>query len=95
MWAESGLVQDTASTTIQSGEEGKGILNTQEERMTWSVAKATARMIVGAVALGANSIVGTTVAVKQWEGGASRWCSTGAVIMGTAMVGHKKLQRDQ
>ena len=84
-----GLVQDTASTTIQSGDDKKGLWNTQEKRMAWAVENATARMIDKAIALGANAIVGTTVAVNESEGGVSRWRSTGAVVMGTAVIANK------
>jgi len=81
-----GTVQDTASTTSQSSEDKKGFWNTQEKRMSWAVENATVRMIDKAVARGANAVVGTTVAVNESEGGVSRWRSTGAVVMGTAVV---------
>lgn len=81
-----GVVQDTASTTIQSSDEKKGIWNTQEKRMAWAVENAMARMIDKAIARGANAVIGTTVAVNESEGGVSRWRSTGAVVMGTAVV---------
>lgn len=84
-----GVVQDTASTTIQSGDDKKGIWNTQENRMAWAIENAMARMIDKSIARGANAIIGTTVAVNESEGGVSRWRSTGAVVMGTAVIARK------
>lgn len=81
-----GQVHDTASTTNQSTEDKKGIWNTQEKRMAWSVDTAIARMIDKALAKGANAIIGMAVAVNESEGSVSSWRSTGAVVWGTAVV---------
>ena len=85
-----GSVHATASTVNQGTEDKKGIWNTQEKRMSWAVEQATLRIVEKAADLGANAVIGAHVAVNESEGGVSSWRSTGAVVMGTAVVANKR-----
>ena len=81
-----GGVFATASTNWQAGSTKKGIWNNQESRMEWAVQTALARMGKKAESMGADAIVGTTVAVNESEGSNLSFRSTGAVVMGTAVT---------
>ena len=80
-----GLVTGAASTTGKHTDDTGG-LNKQEGRMAWAIQEATARMVEKAAKLGANAIVGVTLAVNESEGSSISVSSTGAGVMGTAVT---------
>ena len=85
-----GLAFGTCSTVNKGGDRGGGaknnIFTTQDKRMAYAVDEATRRLSDKAQRLGANGIVGVSVAVNESEGsGMSSFRSTGAVVFGTAV----------
>ena len=85
-----GLAFGTCSTVNKAGDKGGGgtsnVFTTQDQRMAYSVEEATRRLSAKARRLGANGIVGVSVAVNESEGsGLSSFRSTGAVAFGTAV----------
>ena len=85
-----GLAFGTCSTVNKMGDRGGGaknnIFTTQDRRMAYAVDEATRRLSDKAQRLGANGIVGVSVAVNESEGsGMSSFRSTGAVVFGTAV----------
>lgn len=85
-----GLIYGTCSTVNKQGDKGgvkKSVWNKQDARMDYAVGEATKRMSSNARAVKANAVVGVSVAVNESEGsGVSSFRSTGAVVMGTAVL---------
>ena len=85
-----GLAFGTCSTVNKAGDKGGGgksnVFTTQDKRMAYAVDEATRRLSAKARRLGANGIIGVSVAVNESEGsGISSFRSTGAVAFGTAV----------